>query len=152
MRSTFQHKNIFGNQQEKGPNFSGTWARSRTCPWGGPLGALSVLEEESRFIFFVSNKKIKAKKDYPGQNKHIQNGLKSYPYWLPRPSPTGRSPRPTSKALRYKLFSVKALSARLRKLTKLTKRLIAIIIVSFVIAKINENQRLNNRDYGNSEF
>ena len=57
-----------------------------------------------------------------------------------------------TKALRYKLFSVKALSARLRKLTQVTKRLIAIIIVSFVIAKINENQRLNNRDYGNNEF
>jgi hypothetical protein len=36
-----------------------------------------------------------------------------------------------SKALRSELFSVKALSARLWKLTELTKRLIAIIIVSF---------------------
>ncbi len=41
------------------------------------------------------------------------------------------------RALRYKLFSVKALSKRLQKLTKLTKQLIAIIIVSFVITKIN---------------
>ena len=43
------------------------------------------------------------------------------------------------KALHSELFSVKALSARLRKLTELTKRLIAIIIVNFVIAKINGN-------------
>ena len=43
------------------------------------------------------------------------------------------------KALRYELFSIKALSARLRKLTELTKRLIAIIIESFVITKINGN-------------
>ena len=44
-----------------------------------------------------------------------------------------------TKALRSELFSVKALSARLRKLTELTKQFIAIIIVSFVIAKINGN-------------
>ena len=43
-----------------------------------------------------------------------------------------------SKALRSQLFSVKAISARLRKLMELTKQLIAIIIVNFVIAKINE--------------
>ena len=43
------------------------------------------------------------------------------------------------KALRCEVFSVKGLSARLWKLMELTKRLIAIIIVSFVIAKINEN-------------
>ena len=42
------------------------------------------------------------------------------------------------KALRSKLFSVKALSAQLRKLTELTKWLITIIIVTLVIAKINE--------------
>ena len=44
-----------------------------------------------------------------------------------------------SKALHSKLFSVKALLARLRKLMELMKRLIAIIIVNFVIAKINGN-------------
>ena len=43
-----------------------------------------------------------------------------------------------AKALRYELFSVKALSARLRKLTELTKRLIAIIIVSFKSQKLTE--------------
>ncbi len=39
----------------------------------------------------------------------------------------------SSKALRYKLtsFFVKALSKRLQKLTKVTKQLITIIIVSF---------------------
>jgi hypothetical protein len=44
-----------------------------------------------------------------------------------------------SKALHSKLFSVKALPARLRKLMKLTKRLIAIKIVTSVIAEINGN-------------
>ena len=42
-----------------------------------------------------------------------------------------------TQALHSELFYVKALSARLRKLTEMTKQLIAIIIVSFIIAKIN---------------
>ncbi len=37
------------------------------------------------------------------------------------------------KALRYKLFFAKALSKQLWKLTKLTKQLIAIIIISYMI-------------------
>ena len=43
------------------------------------------------------------------------------------------------KALCSELFSVKALSARLGKLTELTKRLIMIIIVSFIIFSIKIN-------------
>ena len=55
---------------------------------------------------------------------------------IERPLRSPPSPDLSSKALHSELFSVKALSARLRKLTELTKRLIVIIIV---IAKINGN-------------
>ncbi len=48
------------------------------------------------------------------------------------------------KALRNWEISIHTLLKWLWELTKLTKLLIAIIIASFVIAKINETKRLNN--------
>jgi len=50
--------------------------------------------------------------------------------------------------MHYKLFFVKALSKRLRKLTIITKQLIAIIIVSF-----DNNKRVDNKnDYNKQVF